>query len=89
MISANAIPLPGMEEVARQPGARLPRQVPCPVCRVSVLSLLITDAWGTTARVVMPHGGLSCPGNFRVVRPLPCDRSEVQPGRDYAVNSTG
>jgi len=45
------------------PQGRDPKTRPCPVCRQPVTTAVYDDAYGSTARVVLPHG--SCKGKFR------------------------
>ena len=51
---------------AGRPHPRKIRQKRCPVCRVYIPSALYDDAYGHTARIILPHG--NCAGRFRAVR---------------------
>lgn len=51
---------------AGRPHPRKIRQKRCPVCRAHTPSALYDDAYGNTARIILPHG--DCAGRFRIVR---------------------
>ena len=38
-------------------GLEQPLTYKCPVCGQDVVTSLYTDAWGTTARIILPHFG--------------------------------